>query len=289
MMAEGATFARFGPDIPASPVILSVCHAGRAYPEGLAANLRVPVSTLARLEDRHADALIAPLVDAGASAIVAQVPRALIDLNRDERDIDPRMVEGLPRHHSLIESAKQRGGLGLFPRSLPGCGDLWATRISFAEARRRIEQMHRHYHNGLAEMIDAAVRAHGCALLLDIHSMPPLKPGRMGEAVPEMVVGDRFGQSASAQLSATAQAVLGGRGYAVSLNHPYPGSHLLERHGNPARRRHALQIEISRALYLDGRQDKPVPAIRDVQDSLIALVQALIEDVTNDRWLDAAE
>ena len=289
MGTENTAFTRFGPTIPASPVVLSVCHAGRAYPAGMAAALRVPAATLERLEDRHADALIAPMIDAGASAIVAHVPRAVIDLNRDERDIDPRLVEGLPRHQPLIESAKQRGGLGLFPRSLPGCGDLWAGRISFAEARARIEQVHRRYHACLAEMMDAAVRTHGCALLIDIHSMPPLKAGRTGEVAPEMVVGDRFGASASTQLSATAQAVLGGRGYAVALNHPYPGFHLLERHGSPARRRHALQIEISRALYLDSRLDAPTPAIRDVQDTLAALVAALTEDVANDRWLDAAE
>jgi N-formylglutamate amidohydrolase len=282
-------FVVHGDSAPTRPIVLSVCHAGRHYPRDLAAQLRVPSTALRRLEDRHADGLIAPLVAQGASAIVAHAPRALIDLNRDERDIDPAMIADLPRDASLMTSAKQRGGLGLFPNSLPGVGPLWGGRLSWQEAQRRTGQIHRPYHARLAQMLDTAQGVHGNVLLLDVHSMPPLKAGRTGDRVPDIVIGDRFGASAGSRLSAVAMAVAGGWGFEAALNHPYPGSYVLERHGRPEKGRHALQIEISRALYLDDAHDQPADGMRSVQDMLCALVSALETELGSGRMLEAAE
>jgi N-formylglutamate amidohydrolase len=40
-------------------------------------------------------------------------------------------------------------------------------------------------------------------------------------------------------------------GYRVARNSPYAGGYTTEHYGRPARRTHALQIEINRGLYLD--------------------------------------
>src|SRR6187397_378665 len=85
-------FIRIGPERPVSPVILSVPHAGRDYSEVLLAAARLPRATLETLEDRLVDRLIWRATDAGATAFVAHAPRAEIDLNRDEREIDPLLI-----------------------------------------------------------------------------------------------------------------------------------------------------------------------------------------------------
>ena len=41
-------------------------------------------------------------------------------------------------------------------------------------------------------------------------------------------------------------------GHHAALNAPYPGGHILSRHGRPAHQIHAIQIEIDRRLYLDS-------------------------------------
>jgi N-formylglutamate amidohydrolase len=168
-------------------------------------------------------------------------------------------------------------------------GDLWRGGLPWSEAHLRIEQIHTPYHARLGAMLRAAHACHGAALLLDIHSMPPLAPSSAEPEPPQMVVGDRFGASADSRLSALAQAALAGRGHRVALNHPYPGFYLLERHGRPLHNVHAVQIEVSRALYLDADCDAPGDGLAVVQESLMTLADALIAEVTPPRWQEAAE
>src|SRR5688572_2965891 len=151
-----APFYRIGPERPVLPVILSVPHAGRDYPPSLLDSARVPVSVLEALEDRLADRLIWRAVAAGATAFVATLPRAAIDLNRDEREVDPTMVAPPPPAHSLLPTARTRGGLGLVPARLAGAGALWRGRISREELKRRVETVHRPFHAAIGAALTAA-------------------------------------------------------------------------------------------------------------------------------------
>lgn len=272
-----------------APVLLSVPHAGRCYTPELIAWARVPEPTLWRLEDRYADLLIEDLVARGFPALVAQVPRAVIDLNRDPRDIDVKLVGAVPRGQPLIQSVKQRGGLGLFPRSLPRCGDLWRGVISWEEAHSRITLAHEPYHATLEQETELLRHSHGEVLLVDVHSMPPLPPFASGLSRADVVIGDRFGTSASRTLVELACSVIAAHGYVAALNHPYPGSYLIERHGKPESGRHALQIEISRDLYLDDQMESPGPGLGRVRTMVTQLVEELGRELGGRHWSEAAE
>jgi N-formylglutamate amidohydrolase len=227
--------------------VLSVPHAGRVYGAALLRSARVPLNILEALEDRLVDRLVWRAVVGGATAVVASAPRAEIDLNRDEREVDPAMVAPPPSGDALLESVRMRGGLGLVPARIAGAGGLWRGRMSRDELNRRIETIHRPYHAALADALAMARRQFGTAVLLDCHSMPPrLPPG--GATI---VFGDRFGTSASAEFLAPALAAARALGFAVDCNDPYAGGHIIERHGRPGERIHALQLEIDRSLYLD--------------------------------------
>jgi N-formylglutamate amidohydrolase len=265
-------YDRYGPDVPRSPIVVSVPHAGRDYPSGLLVNARCSVSVLRRLEDRYADLLAYQLIASGHSVVVARAPRAVIDLNRDAREIDPVMVRGMPRDQPLVASAKMRGGLGLVPRRLQGIGDLWIAPIDWADLSARIALLHSPYHAALARLMASARTAHGHAILLDIHSMPPLMTG---VPPPRVVLGDRFGRSASTRLITLAADLCAGHGIASAQNHPYAGNYLLERHGRPESGFHALQLEIDRSLYLESRLDRPGPGLARMQGLVAELAGAL--------------
>jgi N-formylglutamate amidohydrolase len=282
-------FDLHGPVYPDRPVILSVPHAGRSYPDDVLAAARVRPAVLRRLEDRWVDLLACPLIARGYSVLIARAPRAMIDLNRHEREIDPGMIADIPREAVLQSSAKLRGGLGLFPRRMPGASDLWQRPMPWTEARHRIEQLHRPYHAAVARLMTAARQAHGHAILIDLHSMPPLPPPAAGQAPPGIVLGDRFGRSASTRLIGLAADVVASHGVGVAQNHPYAGDHLIERHGRPEKGLHAIQVEIDRLLYLDAALDRPGPGVARMQAIVTDLVEALAVELPRTDYALAAE
>lgn len=284
-----AVYDLYGPDEPVSPVILSVPHAGRDYDESLLARARVRPEMLERLEDRWADLLVHPLIGQGHSVLVARAPRAMIDLNRHEREVDPGMVTGLPRDAALHSSAKLRGGLGLIPRRLPGAHELWLRPLDWAEVQRRIETVHRPYHAALARMMRAARNLHGHAILIDLHSMPPLPPPAAGQVPPGLVLGDRFGRSASARLMTLAADVAASHGVVTAQNHPYAGGHMIERHGRPDHGLYAMQLEFDRSLYLDAALDRPGEGLARMQMIVAAIVEALAAELPRAGYAMAAE
>ena len=282
-------FDLHGPVYPDRPVILSVPHAGRSYPDDVLAAARVRPAVLRRLEDRWVDLLACPLIARGYSVLIARAPRAMIDLNRHEREIDPGMIADIPREAVLQSSAKLRGGLGLFPRRMPGASDLWQRPMPWTEARHRIEQLHRPYHAAVARLMTAARQAHGHAILIDLHSMPPLPPPAAGQAPPGIVLGDRFGRSASTRLIGLAADVVASHGIGVAQNHPYAGDYLLERHGRPDRGLHGLQVEIDRRLYLDAGLEGPGPGVAQMQALVTDLAEALAVELPRAGHALAAE
>jgi N-formylglutamate amidohydrolase len=255
---------------PISPVVISVPHAGRAYPMGMAEKVRLPLDRLRPLEDRHADLLADLARERGIATLIAQTPRSWIDLNRSESDHDPLLVS-LPPGVRAGTGPKVRAGLGLVPRRLARGGDIWRGQLSLEEVESRIEHVHQPWHQALGGLLLAAKRAFGGAVLIDLHSMPT----PVGVDAPQIVVGDLFGRSASGRLAQCALCVAESQGFRVALNAPYAGGYILERHGRPASGIHALQIEVDRALYLDFAHDRPTANVAQIQQLVVKLADAL--------------
>ena len=276
-----ASFERIGgPEgagAPVSPVIVSVPHAGRDYPLVLRAALRLPETALIVLEDRYID-LVAQDARSVETMLVQRRARAWIDLNRGETERDPKVDEGARPQAQPAPSPKLRSGLGLVPRRAGAAGDLWRRRFSAAEVTARIMQDHRPYHAALAELLEAARARFGIAVLIDVHSMPPIG------AHAQVVIGDRFGQSAANRFVARLETEATMLGVRAALNTPYAGGHILERHGAPERNIHAVQVEIDRALYLDHALDRPGPGMART----VAMVRRMLAAVEDEALTGAA-
>jgi len=270
------------------PVLVSVPHAGRDYPDIIFNALRLPRPSLLRLEDRYADLLSRNLVLSGAPVIIAHRARAWIDLNRDESDLDVEMVRGADRDNYPRPGAKQRGGLGLIPRRLSGDGELWKHPFELAEVEQRIASFHRPYHAQIAKILARMRAEFGVAVLLDLHSMPPIRQPQMGEP-PHFVIGDRFGQSAGSQYAELLIEQIRMRGHRAALNHPYAGEHILRYHAKPKANVHALQLEVDRSLYLDSAMREPGRGLAMAQALVGDLVHALADQALGRQTLIAAE
>ena len=271
-------FFRVGPEAPVSPVVLSVPHAGRDYSEALLNASRLPRSTLETLEDRLVDRLVWRATAAGATAFIARTPRAEVDLNRDEREIDPALVAPPLPSGSIVQSARTRGGIGLIPSRITGAGPIWHHRLTREELARRIEQVHRPYHLALAAALEKTRDRFGAAILLDCHSMPPRPRSEQGGEgrTATVVFGDRHGTTMAGDLVEAAVTAARTLGYRTACNAPYAGGYIASRHGRPERGLHALQIELDRSAYLDSELRSPGPGF-DSACRLIASIVAALE------------
>lgn len=230
------------------PILLSVPHAGRDYPDWLVRLSRRGKASLAPLEDPLVDRLVWRAQALGLACVIADAPRAAIDCNRAEDELDPAVISLPPG--AAKDSWRVRAGLGLVPGRLANAGDLWRRRIGPAELERRLATAYRPYHRLIEEQLAQLQRAHAEVLLLDCHSMP----WRAGQA--ELVLGDRHGRCAAPFIADLARETAQAAGFRTACNDPYAGGHIVARHGAPERGVHALQLEFDRRCYLDpaGRQ-----------------------------------
>lgn len=280
--SDEAAFTLYMPEALSLPILIAAPHGGRIYPQAVLDSMREPDWSRLRLEDRHADLLAREVARAtGAALLVAHAPRALLDLNRAQDDVDWSMIaEGKTGRaaHSLA-NRRARSGLGLIPRRLPGLGEIWKTRIPRGELEARIEGIHRPYHRALGDALDRLRDRWGAALLIDLHSMPPLKPKTAQQQPAEFVVGDRFGASCDEMLAAATLGYFGEAGRRVAHNRPYSGGYVLDSHSAPRRGLHALQLEVCRSTYLDARMEEPGPRLPGVARLLSGLVRALAPEI----------
>jgi N-formylglutamate amidohydrolase len=262
-------------------VLLSVPHSGREYPDWLVGMSAAGRHALETLEDPLVDRLVWRALGHHIGAVIAQAPRAAVDCNRAEDDIDPSVIEGAGR---LRVSPRARGGLGIVPGRTQLHGYLWRRSIGTEQLEQRLREAHRPYHEAIEDLLRQLVERFGCALLLDCHSMPPPPKG-----VPQVVIGDCHGRTAAGWLSHQAIDVVVESGFAAALNDPFAGGHVIERHGAPARSVHALQVEIDRRLYLDGNKATPGPGFNSIATLLEMLAVRLGETLLSRQFATAAE
>ena len=91
----------------------------------------------------------------------------------------------------------------------------------------------------------------------------------------DFVLGDRFGAACAPAVSRLVERNLQNLGYRVARNIPYAGGYTTEQYGRPARRVHALQIEINRDLYLDEAKVSITHNFQRLRSDLESLFAAL--------------
>src|SRR5215212_10661909 len=264
------------------PFVFNAPHAGAVYPSSFLTESRLDALALRRSEDAYVDELFAPMTTLGAPVMAARFPRALLDLNREPYELDPRMFDGRLPPFANTRSMRVAGGLGTIPRIVADGQEIYRARLSVDEGLRRIEWLYKPYHRALRQLVHRTARAFGHAVLIDCHSMPSTSLARDDAVTADIVLGDRYGTSCATALADLVEVALRERGYAVVRNKPYAGGFITEHYGEPALGRHALQIEISRSLYMDERTLTPRPAFDTLANDLKAIFGAVIEESEGD-------
>ena len=250
-------FAPFTLRLPEADPVPLVCdspHSGVRYPDDF--RYALAFEQLRAGEDTDVHVLWDALPAAGATLLAAEFPRSYIDPNRDVEDIDPDMLDA-PWPGPVDAGEKTRLGIGLVWRAAGynGRKPIYDRKLSVAEVQARIANYHAPYHAALHAQIESAYRRFGAVWHLNLHSMPANSYEglqiRTDKRLADFVLGDRDGATCDPEFTALVAGALRRRGYTVALNDPFKGVALIARLGRPAERRHSLQIEVHRGLYMD--------------------------------------
>src|SRR5262245_66302745 len=261
-----------------TPMVVASPHSGALYPSQFLAQTAVPLAALRRAEDAFVDELFSAAPALGMPLIAARFPRSYVDANREPYELDPGMFEGpLPRplNHRTTRVA---AGLGMIPRVAASGEAIYRGRVPSDEIERRLETCWRPYHATLSSLVEQTHRQFGGVLLIDAHSMPSSASGmgpRERDQRVDIVLGDNHGESCAADLVGFAERWLAGRGLRVQRNQPYAGGFTTQRYGRPGLGRHALQIEINRALYMDESRHEKLPTA----GAITGLMAGLLEEI----------
>ncbi|MES0826848.1 N-formylglutamate amidohydrolase [Ruegeria sp. SCP11] len=264
-------------DMPASRtscVVFSSPHSGRNYPETLLSRTVLSENVIRSSEDAFVDQLFSAAVDYGAPIISAVMPRAYLDLNRSAEELDPALIQGARRsgHNPRVAS-----GLGVIPRVVANGRAIYRGKLTMDEARLRIDTCWRPYHARIKSLLKESHSAFGQAILIDCHSMPreAVAMARNSKSRrPDVVLGDRFGASASSEVVDQIEAAFSAAGLNVARNAPFAGAYVTQTYGRPARQQHAVQVEVDRALYMDEARIEP--------NENFSAFQAILRDVIQD-------
>jgi N-formylglutamate amidohydrolase len=284
------------PSSLSSPLIFSSPHSGHLYPPEFLAASRLDLRVLRSSEDVAVDDLFAAAPLHGAPLVRANFPRAFLDVNREAYELDPKLFDQPPPASANTRSLRVASGLGTIARVVAEGQSIYPDRISLTEGLQRIEKFYKPYHAMLEALMTRTALKFGGAVLIDCHSMPSRMPTgdarRPYEPVnADIVIGDRHGASCDAALSHKIHAFLAGLGYRVARNKPYAGGFITENYAIRSRNRHALQIEINRALYLDEKTLQPGRDFDRVKQDMTRLIAEIApgRELPGANWRQAAE
>jgi N-formylglutamate deformylase len=267
-----------GPAEPRVPLVLDSPHSGNVFP----ADMQAAVSEfdLRDGEDCFVDELYRPATERGVALIAAQFPRTYIDPNRHRGDIDLALLEGGRWPHEHVPSGKAALGKALIWRTLDDGRAIYARQLSMTETEARIANYHAPYQRTLQQWIAATHERFGASFHINCHSMNAVAgaqgEGGAGSERADFVLGDRDGTTCAPAFTAFVHTTLTSMGYQVKVNDPYKGVELVRVFSNPALRRHSLQVEINKRLYMNEATRSKHDGFAVLQKNLLVLVDAVL-------------
>ena len=256
-----------------TPLVFASPHSGRDYPIEFIAAARLDPHRLRRSEDSFVEELFAAAPEHGAPLLAANFPRAFCDPNREPWELDPAMFdEELP---AWVNTGSPRvgAGLGTIARVVASGEAIYRGKLRFADATDRIRFFWQPFHDALGQLIESTRRQFGVCLLIDCHSMPATSMAP--KVATDFVLGDAHGTTCAPRGIRMVEEALISLGYTVRRNDPYAGGYITRHYGRPRQGVHALQIEISRALYMDEPRIERLGWFAEVRASMTALIGAL--------------
>jgi N-formylglutamate deformylase len=242
-----------------TPLLVSMPHTGTYVPDLLMERL-TPAARVLPDTDWHLEPLYDFLEELGASVLVATYSRYVVDLNRAPDNAalypgqDTTAVVPLDTFH---KEPLYRSGLG----------------PSETESAERITTYWKPYHAKLAEELARLKEQYGYALLWDAHSILSVLPRFFAGKLPDFNIGTVDGKSCAPGLGETLLETISD--YSKVLNGRFKGGYITRTYGDPANGVHAVQLELSEAVYME--EETPFHFREDMARKVRPRLRTLLE------------
>ncbi len=263
------------PEITKSPIILTSPHSGRAYPEEFIKFTNFNKKQLRVFEDNYVDKLFNFNLNFDSKFLISEIPRVIVDLNRDRREIDKEMFFNFDDMITK-ETNKVLSGIGVFP-TLLGSDPIYQKKMDWLIFKKILEDIYDLWHKVLKKELIDTKKYYDRLLLLDCHSMPSYdRSGRkVDKSFPEFVIGDLWGKSCSRDIVDLIINFLNDKGFKVARNIPYAGAFIIDNYGKPNEGINAIQLEIRKDLYFDEKKLEITNNYKKIRSIMLELIEKL--------------
>ncbi len=255
-------YIRHAPKRKVVPIVASLPHSGLYVPPEIDRLFTRRHRSWLRNTDWHLPQLYSFLPELGVKMLEATHSRYVVDLNRAPSG---ELYGSFAR---AVVAAATADGAPIYAEP-PDPRDLASRVVSY----------HAPYHAALRGILAGAVKRFGRVLLLDLHSF-------MGPINNDVCIGDRWGSSCSADVSASFYDALRAEGFDVVRNAPFAGGYIVRAYANPPTIE-TLQLELRYTTYLDcakidepGRPELDPARVAAAQARLRPAMDRAIESLT---------
>lgn len=220
-------------------LLISMPHCGTDIPDTLAQDMTEFVIRDLPDTDWHMERLYDFAEAIGATILAARWSRYVIDLNRDPQGTP--LYPGADNTELCPTTTFERAPV-YRPDRAPKA----------EEIARRVGAFWRPYHDQLAATLAELKTRHGHALLFDAHSIRSRLPRFFEGRLPDLNLGTGGGASCDQQLALRLLSAATAEGdFSAVLNGRFKGGFITRRHGDPAGRVQAAQLELAQIAYMD--------------------------------------
>lgn len=218
-------------------------HCGIAFPNDIISEYERALIAKPDDTDWFVDRLYDFAPAMGITMISAVYSRWVVDLNRDPESkplyTDGRIITGLCPTTDFF-------GKSLYVDQ--------RNEVNLEEVTRRLKNYYHPYHKKISGLLTELKSQFGKVLLWDCHSIREFVPTIHKEKFPNLILGDADGTSASPGLIETAIRELESSDFEANHNYPFKGGYITRNFGKPTEDQHALQLEMSKVMYMDDAE-----------------------------------
>lgn len=226
------------PGIIKYPIIIHLPHSGTYIPEKIITDIK-PEFLPPDDTDWHLDELYSFANSLGIILMKAHYSRWVIDLNRNA-DATPLYNDGRLITHLCPVTNFTGTNIYKDERKL----------VAEQEIEQRKATYYTPYHNTLQKVLNDVKSKFGKVLLWDGHSIRREVPTISKMPFPDFILGSADGQSVPENLINTTLNTFSNSGFNIKHNFLFKGGYITRHFGRPLENQYALQLEMSKDLYL---------------------------------------